>query len=246
MALGGDAGRNHRGHQIGLFDTGWHPEADDDPLFGAVTSARRGVHWNLDVVTALPDGAQALASTPAGELQAARFSDTVWGVQWHPEIDDRIFGAWAEDDREETERLGVDTDRLLAEVAAARTESSGVEATRHQLREPRGRTAMTRPNRKTVRSELIKLGFEDTDAALAGLARLGHAAAPIEAILGRTADPDAALDGLLTLADAAPDREDLLAALSDDEGTAMRLLSVLERVRRWRVTSTGTPSTGAS
>ena len=86
---------------------------------------------------------------------------------------------------------------------------------------------MTRPNRKTVRSELIRLGFEDTDAALAGLARLGHAAAPLEAILGRTADPDAALDGLLTLADAAPDREDLLAALADDEGTAMRLLSVL-------------------
>jgi GMP synthase (glutamine-hydrolysing) len=70
----------------------------------------------------LPDGAQALASTPAGELQAARFTDTVWGVQWHPEIDDGIFGAWAEGDREETERLGVDTDRLLMEVAAARTE----------------------------------------------------------------------------------------------------------------------------
>ena len=122
VALGGDAGRNPRGHQIGLFDTGWHPAADDDPLLGAVTSARRGVHWNLDLVTALPAGAQALASTPAGELQAARYTDTVWGVQWHPEIDDRIFGAWAEGDREETERLGVDTDRLLAEVAAARTE----------------------------------------------------------------------------------------------------------------------------
>jgi len=86
---------------------------------------------------------------------------------------------------------------------------------------------MTRPSRKTVRSGLIKLGFEDTDAALAGLAKLGAAADPLTAILGRTADPDEALDGLLTLADRVTGRERLLSALADDEGTSMRLLSVL-------------------
>jgi glutamate-ammonia-ligase adenylyltransferase len=86
---------------------------------------------------------------------------------------------------------------------------------------------MTRPSRKTVRSRLIRLGFEDTDAALAGLARLGKAAAPLEAILGRTADPDSALDGLLALADRVAGRDRMLTALADDEGTAMRLMCVL-------------------
>ncbi len=79
----------------------------------------------------------------------------------------------------------------------------------------------------TVRGDLIRLGFVDTGAALAGLARLGPAAEPLEAILGRTADPDAALRGLLELADRVGDREGMLSAVADDEGTAMRLLCVL-------------------
>ena len=86
---------------------------------------------------------------------------------------------------------------------------------------------MTPSTRKTVRGDLIRLGFQDTDAALAGLVRLGRAAAPLEAILGRTADPDCALAGLLELADRLEGRDEMLAAVAGDEGTAMRLLCVL-------------------
>ncbi|MBA2953284.1 bifunctional [glutamine synthetase] adenylyltransferase/[glutamine synthetase]-adenylyl-L-tyrosine phosphorylase [Nocardioides sp. MAH-18] len=77
----------------------------------------------------------------------------------------------------------------------------------------------------TGKRELLRLGFQDSDAALDGLARLGDAAEPLLALLGRTADPGAALEGLLRLRDAAG--PDLLETLVDDEGTAMRLLSVL-------------------
>ena len=47
---------------------------------------------------AAPTGAVALATAPGGELQAARFAPSVWGVQWHPEVDDEVeagedFGA---------------------------------------------------------------------------------------------------------------------------------------------------------
>jgi glutamate-ammonia-ligase adenylyltransferase len=80
-------------------------------------------------------------------------------------------------------------------------------------------------DRRTDRSELLRLGFRDVDEANAGLARLGDAAGPLRAILGRTADPDQALAGLLRLAEDADD--ELLAELADDEGTAMRLLCVL-------------------
>ncbi|MBO9524226.1 MAG: bifunctional [glutamine synthetase] adenylyltransferase/[glutamine synthetase]-adenylyl-L-tyrosine phosphorylase [Nocardioidaceae bacterium] len=74
---------------------------------------------------------------------------------------------------------------------------------------------------------LARLGFQDTEATAAGLARLGPPAEPVLAILGRTADPDLALAALLRLHEAAEDRDQLLRVLEDDEGTAMRLLSVL-------------------
>ena len=84
--------------------------------------------------------------------------------------------------------------------------------------------------RVTVRRDLIRLGFHDTDAARAGLSRLGAAGEPLQALLGRTADPDAALAHLTTLIERLADAdraEELLRVLADDEGTAMRLLSVL-------------------
>ncbi|MFC5177199.1 bifunctional [glutamine synthetase] adenylyltransferase/[glutamine synthetase]-adenylyl-L-tyrosine phosphorylase [Nocardioides taihuensis] len=84
---------------------------------------------------------------------------------------------------------------------------------------------MTRAS--TGKGELLRLGFQDTERSLAGLAGLGEVTEPLLAILGRTADPDQALHGLVRLADATEDRAALLRALADDEGTAMRLLSVL-------------------
>ncbi|MFT4080994.1 MAG: bifunctional [glutamine synthetase] adenylyltransferase/[glutamine synthetase]-adenylyl-L-tyrosine phosphorylase [Nocardioides sp.] len=86
----------------------------------------------------------------------------------------------------------------------------------------------------TGKGTLLRLGFNDPDAAMPRLERLGAAADPLLALLGRTADPDLALSGLLAVVDAlaeADPRPDtsggLLAALVDDEGTAMRVLSVL-------------------
>ncbi|WP_370248266.1 bifunctional [glutamine synthetase] adenylyltransferase/[glutamine synthetase]-adenylyl-L-tyrosine phosphorylase [Nocardioides sp.] len=85
----------------------------------------------------------------------------------------------------------------------------------------------------TTKGQLLRLGFQDTDAAVARLGDLDAAAEPLVALLGRTADPDAALAALVRLRDACEERlgdvrgADLLAAVVDDEGTAMRLLRVL-------------------
>ena len=84
---------------------------------------------------------------------------------------------------------------------------------------------MTRP--ATGKGNLLRLGFQDSDAALADLGALGSGVEPLLAPLSRTADPDAALAGLVRLRDAAEDGEALVEALVDDEGTAMRLLCVL-------------------
>lgn len=122
VALGGEVGPNPGGQQIGVLDVGWTPAAREDVLFGPLSGPARAVQWNDDVVTRLPSGTVVLARTPAGELQAARFADRVWGVQWHPEAGEEIIRPWAENDRDRAVERGVDLDGYVAEVTAAREE----------------------------------------------------------------------------------------------------------------------------
>ncbi len=119
VALGGAAEENAFGQQVGLLDQGWLPTAADDPLFGGAALPRRGIQWNNDVVTALPDGAVLLAATPPEEVQAVRFAPTVWGVQSHPEVDVAVLESWADGDRDDHLEKGIDQRAVLAEIEAA-------------------------------------------------------------------------------------------------------------------------------
>ncbi|GAA4715356.1 type 1 glutamine amidotransferase [Nocardioides conyzicola] len=121
-ALGGRVERNPRGQQVGLLDLGWTAAAPADALMGPLATPRRGVQWNDDVVTALPDGATLLAETAYGEVQAVRYAPAMWGVQLHPEVDAEVLRPWAEEDRGSHETRGIDTDALLREIDAARAE----------------------------------------------------------------------------------------------------------------------------
>jgi GMP synthase (glutamine-hydrolysing) len=97
VALGGEVRPNPAGRQFGLVEVGWEPAAHVDELFSTVATPRRGPHWNDDIVTRLPEGAQLMARAPTGEIQAARHAPTVWGVQWHPEVDEPLFRGWLTD-----------------------------------------------------------------------------------------------------------------------------------------------------
>lgn len=118
VALGGEAGPNPRGQQLGLLPLGWTAAAGQDPLTRGLVGTGAGVHWNDDIVLRPPEGTVALARSGGGELQVARFAPTVWGVQLHPEVDERILATWAEDDRDRYDE-GV-LDEVLRQVAAAR------------------------------------------------------------------------------------------------------------------------------
>jgi GMP synthase (glutamine-hydrolysing) len=122
VALGGVVQANPRGQQVGVLPVGWTSAAAQDPLMAAVCAARVALHWNSDVVTVAPAGSEVLAETTAGELQAARFAPTVWGVQWHPEVGERIVSVWAEEDRDSVAQRGLDVDEYVAAVAAAHDE----------------------------------------------------------------------------------------------------------------------------
>lgn len=121
VAFGGEVARGPHGQQIGVLEVGWTPEAYVDPLLAPVAALDEApvVQWNNDVVTRLPDGATALARTPRGELQAARFGSAAWGVQWHPEAGVEIIRPWAVHDRDDAVERGVDVDAYVEDVAAA-------------------------------------------------------------------------------------------------------------------------------
>lgn len=115
VALGGSVEVNPAGRQFGVLPMGWTEKAADDPVLGSLPA--RAIHWNNDVVTALPRGAVVLAHAPDGTVQAARFAETVWGVQAHPEVDDAIVEVWAAHERESIGPALVD--RGVGEMAAA-------------------------------------------------------------------------------------------------------------------------------
>jgi GMP synthase (glutamine-hydrolysing) len=122
VALGGAVHKNPRGQQIGVLDFGWTGTAAHDPLLGAVSDASVAVQWNNDIVSIAPVGTEVVAHTPAGEIQAARFAPSVWGVQSHPEAGAEIVTTWAQHDRDSAAERGVDVDEYVAKVAAARDE----------------------------------------------------------------------------------------------------------------------------
>ncbi len=121
VALGGEVRPAPRGQQIGVLDVGWTDAAYGDRLLGAVAARQDvpAVQWNNDIVALLPEGAVDLAHTLHGELQAARFAPSVWGVQWHPEAGEEIIRPWAENDRDDAVGRGVDVDAYVEDVAAA-------------------------------------------------------------------------------------------------------------------------------
>ena len=118
VALGGAAEPNPAGRQFGVLPVGWTDRAAGDPVLGSLPA--HAIHWNNDIVTELPRRAVVLAHAPDGTVQAARFTDTVWGIQAHPEVDEEIVKAWAADERE---TIGPEVvDGALADMVAAASE----------------------------------------------------------------------------------------------------------------------------
>ncbi len=87
VALGGEVVVNPTGARRGVLATSWTDGSADDPVLGSCGDT--AVFWHHDVVTRLPEGTRVLARAETGELLAARYAPTVWGVQCHPEARDR-------------------------------------------------------------------------------------------------------------------------------------------------------------
>lgn len=120
-ALGGRVEKNPRGQTVGIQPVGW-ATTEQDPVFGEPRPGVRAIHWNGDVVAQLPKGASVLARTPDGAPQVVRFGRAAWGIQAHPEAHADVVRRWAEGDRDDHVRLGIDQAGALDEIAAAHAE----------------------------------------------------------------------------------------------------------------------------
>lgn len=89
-ALGGRAGPNPRGREIGTVEVQRLPEAAGDPLLGRLPERFPAHVTHEESVLELPPGARRLAWNDHDAFQAFRWGERAWGVQFHPEFDAAI------------------------------------------------------------------------------------------------------------------------------------------------------------
>ena len=118
-ALGGRVAPNPRGREIGTPTLNFRAP---DVFLDGVPEEPCVVMTHLDSVVVLPSGATVLRSTPLEPNAAIRFSETTWGVQFHPEMNAETVGYYLEARRLDIAAEGHDVDALLA---ARRTSSFG-------------------------------------------------------------------------------------------------------------------------
>ena len=95
-ALGGQADDHPQGLEIGTVSIDRLPAAVDDPLFQYLPA-----HFDAQVVhrqsaLQLPPGAVRLAANAWEPNQAFRVGERAWGVQFHPEFDERAMRAYVD------------------------------------------------------------------------------------------------------------------------------------------------------
>ena len=80
-------------------EIGWAPvylteAGGGDPVFGGLPSPSMFFHWHSETFM-LPPGAVSLAYSDKCRQQAFRFHDTVYGIQFHPEITPEMIVDWS-------------------------------------------------------------------------------------------------------------------------------------------------------
>jgi GMP synthase (glutamine-hydrolysing) len=92
-ALGSHVYRN-REKEIGWAPVYFTDAAASDPVFGGLSSPATFFHWHSETFM-LPAGAESLAHSDKTRQQAFRYRDTIYGIQFHPEITPEMIVDWS-------------------------------------------------------------------------------------------------------------------------------------------------------
>jgi GMP synthase (glutamine-hydrolysing) len=91
-ALGGTVSRN-RIREIGWYDVEMTSAGLDDPVLSAFAPRQEVFQWHEDGIT-LPPDAELLASSAASPVQAFRYGDHAYGLQFHLEVSRPLIERW--------------------------------------------------------------------------------------------------------------------------------------------------------
>ena len=113
-ALGAKVRKNSE-KEIGWYEVSPTAEGKADPLVSHFSEVEKIFHWHGDTFD-LPEGAELLASSELCKNQAFRYGDTVYGFQFHLEVDEPMVERWLRipQNRDEIERTNgkIDPDKI--------------------------------------------------------------------------------------------------------------------------------------
>ena len=114
-ATGGEVIRSPE-PEVGWYGVRVTPEGREDPLFSSLPEDFTAYQWHSFAVDP-PEGAVVTARNPTC-VQGYRVGACAWGVQFHPEVTERILGIWIPDYPTDTDasRVGGDPEAALAEL----------------------------------------------------------------------------------------------------------------------------------
>jgi GMP synthase-like glutamine amidotransferase len=113
-ATGGYVERGTSGPELGLGSIDVN-RADNLLAAGSMPV----VQWHYDTITALPPGADLVASSELYEAQAFRLGEVAWGLQFHVEATPAMVAEWAQNDAAALREQGRTPEQVVAEVVAA-------------------------------------------------------------------------------------------------------------------------------
>jgi len=124
QALGGRAGPNPAGRQIGTVNTQLYDLYTDDPLLRHLPKTFPSQTSHSEVVLELPPGARRLASSPFDNNFVIRFAENVWGVQFHPEFSVPVMSEYIRYRSDAIREEGLNPEQLLEKITDTREAKS--------------------------------------------------------------------------------------------------------------------------
>ncbi len=98
--------------EIGWYPLQLRPSAEKDNMFGGLSSPIFMFQWHGETFD-LPSGAVHLASSPLYSNQAFRYTDRIYGFQFHCEMTDSMIRDWVEKGKEEILQAEISPDKIL-------------------------------------------------------------------------------------------------------------------------------------
>lgn len=126
QVLRSEVGWNAKGREIGQVPVELTAAAVDDPLFNGLEGPLSVYTTHSQSVMTLPRGAVLLASNAHDPVQAFRWRDHVWGVQFHPEFSAKVMQGYIKAQRAALKEESRDLGALRSAVTTAGEDSKTI------------------------------------------------------------------------------------------------------------------------